>query len=77
MKFIFLSGGLTGFLTAIIAGWSTDRAPDVILRDAMMGCLVGAILFRWLWFVALRGMRETIVARQHAAEATAEAKKKA
>jgi hypothetical protein len=76
MKFIFLSGGLTGFVTAIIAGWSADRAPDVILRDSMIGCLVGAVLFRWLWFVALRGMRETAVARQHAAEANAETKKK-
>jgi hypothetical protein len=76
MKFIFLLGGLTGFVTAIVAGWSADRAPDAILFDAMVGCLVGAVLFRWLWVVALRGMRETAVVRQQAAEAKPEAKKK-
>jgi hypothetical protein len=76
MKFIFLTGGMIGFVTATVAGWSADRSPDVILRDAMIGCVVGAVLFRWLWTVALRGIRETLVARQHAAAADAEAKKK-
>jgi hypothetical protein len=77
MKFIFLTGGLIGFVTAVVAGWSADRAADAILLDGMIGCLVGAVLFRWLWSVVLRGMRETVVARQRAAEAAAEAKKKA
>jgi hypothetical protein len=76
MKFIFLSGGLTGFLTAIVAGWSAERSPDAILLNAMVGCVVGALLFRWLWYIALRGMRETVLARQRAAEATVETKKK-
>lgn len=76
MKFIFLTGGLTGFLTAAIAGWSADCAADTILLHAMIGCVFGAVLFRWFWSVALRGMRETVLARQRAAETAADAKKK-
>lgn len=75
MRFIFLVGGLTGFLTAVVAGWSADRAPDRILLNAMFGCIVGAFLFRWLWSVLLRGMNETFVTRQRAAAAAAETKR--
>ena len=28
MKFVFLAGGLAGFLCAGISGWLADRAPD-------------------------------------------------
>jgi hypothetical protein len=66
MKFIFLAGGLAGFLCAAIAGWAADRAPERILLDASLGCLVGALLFRWFWTVLVRGIRETILQR-HAA----------
>jgi hypothetical protein len=76
MRFIFLSGGLTGFLTAAAAGWSSDRSSQSILLDAMLGAVVGALLFRWFWFVVLRGMRETFVARHRAAEQAAGAKTK-
>ena len=31
MKFIFLAGGLAGFLCAGIAGWAADRAPERVL----------------------------------------------
>lgn len=79
MKFIFLVGGLVGFLTAAITGWAADRSADSILLDAMLGALVGAILFRWFWKIVLKGIRETFIARrtaeaaQREAEATAHA----
>jgi len=76
MKFMFLAGGLTGFLTATIAGWAAGRAADAILLDAMLGAMAGAYLFRWFWSVVLNGMRETVVSRRRAAEVAAEAKKK-
>jgi hypothetical protein len=76
MKFIFLAGGLTGFLTAAIAGIAAGREPGAMLLDAMVGAVIGGFLFRWFWSVVLDGMRETFVARQRAAEQTAEAKKK-
>jgi hypothetical protein len=67
MKFIFLAGGLAGFLIAgsgsLWAGHQADRA----LFDAAVGCLVGALLFRWFWTVLVRGIRETILARNAAA----------
>ncbi len=47
-----------------------------MLLDAMVGAVIGALLFRWFWTVALGGMRETIVERQRAAEKAAEPKKK-
>ena len=70
MKFVFLSGGLAGFVTAgagsLWAGHQSDRA----LFDAAVGCLVGALLFRWFWTVLVRGIRETILARNVALTAT-------
>ena len=74
MKFVFLAGGLAGFLLAAITGWLADRAPDRILLDASLGCLVGALLFRWFWTVLVRGIRETILQRHAAATAAAKAK---
>ena len=42
------------------------RAADRVFFDAALGCLVGAFLFRWLWGVLLRGLRETLLARRPA-----------
>jgi hypothetical protein len=67
MRFVFLCGGILGFVLAALTGWLADRAPDRILLDAALGCLVGAGLFRWLWTVLLRGLREIILSRQKAA----------
>ena len=36
-------------------------------RYRPLGCLTGALLFRWFWTVLLRGLRETILIRQKAA----------
>jgi len=66
MKFVFLAGGLAGFLSAGAAGWWAGRAPDRVFFDASLGCLIGALLFRWFWTVLVRGIRETILQR-HAA----------
>jgi hypothetical protein len=64
MKFVFLAGGVLGFVIAAATGLWVGRDPDRILLDAATGCLVGAILFRWLWSVFLRGFRETYLANQ-------------
>ena len=71
MKFVFLSGGVIGFALAALSGWWAERAPDRILLDAALGCLVGALLFRWFWTILVGGIRETIVARHEAAMAAA------
>lgn len=66
MKFVFLAGGVTGFLVAAASSALADHAADRVFFDAAVGCLVGALLFRWFWTILVRGIRETILAR-HAA----------
>ncbi len=69
MKFVFLSGGFAGFLIAGITSYWVGHEADRMLFDAAVGCLVGALLFRWFWTVLVRGIRETILARHAAAAA--------
>lgn len=76
MRFIFLLGGVIGFGLAAVTAWLMERAPDRVFLDGAVGCLAGALLFRWLWTVVLAGLRETLVARQEAADAAAAAKAK-
>ena len=73
MKFVFLTGGFAGLLTTGSASYWAGHQADRVLLDAAVGCLAGALLFRWFWTVLVRGIRETILQR-HAA-ATASAKK--
>jgi hypothetical protein len=75
MKFIFLSGGMIGFVSGAAASFWTGHQPDRIFLDGAIGCLAGALLFRWFWTVLVRGIRETILARHAAATASAAAAK--
>lgn len=68
MKFVFLCGGLAGFVLAGATGLWAGNGPDRVLFDAATGCLVGSVLFRWLWSVFLRGFRETYLANQNPAK---------
>lgn len=72
MKFVFLAGGVAGFVLAAATGFFAGRAADRILLDAAIGCLFGGLLFRWFWTVLVRGIRETIMIR-HAATSAASA----
>jgi hypothetical protein len=72
MKFVFLAGGFAGFLTASVGSFWAGHQPDRVFFDGAVGCLAGAVLFRWFWTVLVRGIRETILAR-HAASAAAAA----
>ncbi|HVU15293.1 MAG TPA: hypothetical protein VHD32_00095 [Candidatus Didemnitutus sp.] len=76
MRFVFLLGGVFGFVVAGATSWLSDCGSGRVLFDAACGCLVGALLFRWLWSVLMRGLHETLVIRQRAAVAAAEAKNK-
>lgn len=67
MKFVFLFGGLIGFVLGLVTSWLLDHAPDRVFLDAAVGCLVGAVLFRWFWTIVLAGLRDTVVARHRAA----------
>ena len=72
MKFIFLLGGCTGFVVTAGASYFAGHVADRVLLDAAIGCLAGALLFRWFWTVLVRGVREVVMQR-HAATAAAAA----
>ncbi len=77
MKALFLAGGFAGFVLSSIAGVMAGRAPDLILRDAAIGCLVGALLVRWFWRVLLKAFKETLAVRRRAADEAAAAQESA
>ena len=64
MKFVFLLGGVAGFLVAGAGSLWAGHQPDRVFFDGAVGCLAGAVLFRWFWNVLMRGIRETLIARQ-------------
>jgi hypothetical protein len=74
MRYVFLLGGLLGFALAAGSAFLAGRGADRIFFDGALGCLVGALSFRWLWNILLAGLRETMVARQRAAAEAAKAK---
>lgn len=74
MKFVFLAGGVAGFLATAGASFWAGHEPDRILFDGAVGCLVGGLLFRWFWTVLVRGIRDTIHIRNAAATAAAKTK---
>jgi hypothetical protein len=76
MKFVFLAGGFAGFLAGAASSYWVGHEADRIFLDAAVGCLAGALLFRWFWTVLVRGIRETILARQAAAAPAVVAKYK-
>jgi len=76
MKFVFLAGGFAGFLIATSGSLWAGHQPDRVFFDGAVGCLAGAMLFRWFWTVLVRGIRETILARHAATAAAAAAAKK-
>lgn len=73
MKFVFLAGGFVGFALVGLAGLGAGRDAALVLRDAAIGCLVGALLFRWFWSVVVKALAETVERRRQEA-AAAEAK---
>lgn len=74
MKFIFLLGGIAGFSLTAAASHLAGHAADRVLLDAAVGCLCGALLFRWFWNVLLGGIRETVLQRHAAQVATSKQK---
>jgi divalent metal cation (Fe/Co/Zn/Cd) transporter len=71
MKFVFLAGGFVGFALAASSGLSAGREAGFVLRDAAVGCLVGAMLFRWFWSVVVKALTVTIERRRSEALAQA------
>jgi hypothetical protein len=66
MRSIFLIGGLSGFVLSAVTGILAGRESELILRDAAIGCIVGAVLFRWFWSVVVKALSETLSAKRAA-----------
>jgi hypothetical protein len=77
MRFVFIASGFVGFTLVALAGFSADRAADLILRDAAIGCVAGALIGRWFWTVVQNAVAQTAAERRKAAEAAAEAEAEA
>ena len=73
MQFIFLAGGFAGFALTAATGLLSGREPDLVLRDATIGCLAGALLFRWFWSVLVKALTEALKVKRAADAAAAEA----
>ncbi len=58
MRYAFFIGGFTGFMLTALAGFLAGRASEVVFRDAAIGCLVAAFLFRWFWSVVVKAFIE-------------------
>ena len=63
MKYFLLVGGFCGFTAAFIAGLAVGRDLSMVLRDATIGCLGGAMLLRGFRAVMTSQLRQ-LVARQ-------------
>jgi len=73
MQFVFLAGGFAGFALTTVTGLLSGREPDLVLRDGAIGCLAGALLFRWFWGILIRGVSDAVTAKRAAEEAAAAA----
>jgi len=69
MKYFLLIGGFLGFAAVLIASYSAGNRPAVSLRDASIGCLVGALLFRMLHAAYLAGLKGCIADRARSSRA--------
>lgn len=71
MRSFFLLGGFIGFVIAALSGMAAGHAGDRILLDGSVGCLAGALLFRFFWSQLVKVLTETVRAKR-AAQAAAE-----
>ena len=63
MRYAFFLGGFAGFVVTAVAGFLADRPSEAVFRDAAIGCLVVAFLFRWFWSILVKAFIETVQER--------------
>jgi H+/Cl- antiporter ClcA len=73
MRYAFFIGGFIGFMLTALAGFLAGRSSEAVFRDAAIGCLVAAFLFRWFWSVVVKAFVEA--AQQRRLQATAKTAK--
>lgn len=72
MKYMMLLGGLFGFGLVFIAGWMAGRDTLSAVIEGSIGCVVAAMLFRWLGNIYQQSIQTVVRERQAAARVTAE-----
>ena len=77
MKFFLLIGGLCGLVLTLVASLHAGNALSYALRDASIGCCVGALIFRGLHFVVLGSIRDHVALLATRAKAQHEAQHEA
>jgi hypothetical protein len=74
MRFFITMGGCTGFVLVLASSLHAGNLPAFALRDAGIGCLAAAFLFRgahWAFFTSLEShLRERAAAMQQSASET-------
>lgn len=60
MKYFLLQGGFWGFFLVLVSSFYVGNPPALALRDAAIGCIVGALLFRVLHASFAAGMRSVV-----------------
>lgn len=75
MRFFITMGGCVGFVLSLASSLHAGNDPAFALRDAGIGCVVGAFIFRaahWAFFSSLQShLRERAAAMQQGAAETA------
>ena len=76
-KFFLLLGGFIGFAVVFFAGLLVTNRIDAVLRDATIGCLVGALLMRLFLHVVTNAMQDVAARKKAEREAQEEAEEAA
>lgn len=69
MKFFTALGGFLGFAVVLGIGFTTGRHSVMLLLQASIACVVGAMLFRWWHRMLLEGVKTSLEDRRVAAVA--------
>ena len=63
MRYFLLLGGFVGFALVFVASSYAGTRPALALRDAGIGCLVGAMLFKLLHAAFVAGLKSKLIER--------------
>ncbi len=72
MKYFQLTGGFLGFLLVLVSGFYAGNSSVVVLRDACVASVVGALLFRILHSAFASGIRAHLLDRSRSRVEAAE-----
>lgn len=70
MKFFLLIGGFFGFLIVFASGISAGNDLSIVLRNASIGCICGALLMRGFRMLLSHQVRQVAAEQARAAAET-------